>query len=235
MLDLPDKIYQKIILELSDKELRHYKIIEEDVAHELIAGEYLITTTFNPLTKIIRLRQYTAELKVNHLKAIIDSILETEDKIVIVDFFKESLKQLKEIYGDVAALHTGDQTVEERSDMVREFQDENSNLRIFLASIQTANYGLTLTAANKMFIITLPYSVGEYDQVSDRIYRIGQKNTVNIYPLIFKDTIDEDVFDSLEDKRSEILKVIDNVDYNSNVSESVINDVLKKIRDKYKK
>ncbi len=234
VLDLPDKIYQKINLELSDKELKHYKIIEEDVANEIMVGDYAIQTYSNPLTKIVRLRQYTAELKINHLKNLIDNILDTGEKIVIVDFFKQSLYKLKEIYGNVAGLHTGDQTPEERSELVREFQDVKSKLKIFLASIQTANYGLTLTAASKMFIITLPYSVGEYDQVADRIYRIGQENVVNIYPLIFKDTIDEIVFDSLESKKKEIVKVIDNEDYKSNVSNSVLNDVIKRIKSKYK-
>jgi SWI/SNF-related matrix-associated actin-dependent regulator 1 of chromatin subfamily A len=234
VLNLPDKIYQKIILELSDKELKQYNIIESNVAEELKVDEYLIKTYFNPLTKIVKLRQYTADLKIKHLKNLIDNIIDTGEKIVIVDFFKNSLYKLKEIYGNIAGLHTGDQSVEERSELVRKFQDSNSNLKIFLASIQTANYGLTLTEASKMFIITLPYSVGEYDQVSDRIYRIGQKNTVNIYPVIFKNTIDEVVFDTLENKRSEIVKVIDNVEYKSDVNESVINEIIKNIKLKYK-
>jgi len=234
VLDLPDKIYQKILLELSDKELKEYKTIEEGVAQEIIIGDYRLNTYLNPLTKIVRLRQFTAKLKINHLKILIDSILETGEKVVVVDFFKESLQELKKIYGSIAALHTGDQTVEERSDLVKKFQDENSNIKIFLASIQTANYGLTLTAASKMFIITLPYSVGEYDQVSDRIYRIGQKNTVNIYPMIFKDTIDEMVFSALESKKKEIVKVIDNEDYEGNSSESVVTDIVSKLRNKYK-
>jgi SNF2 family DNA or RNA helicase len=234
VLDLPDKLYQKILLELSDKELKEYKTIEKGIAQEIMIGDYKINTYLNPLTKIVRLRQYTAKLKINHLKVLIDSILETGEKVVVVDFFKESLQELKKIYGSVAALHTGDQSAEERSDLVREFQDENSNIKIFLASIQTANYGLTLTAASKMFIITLPYSVGEYDQVSDRIYRIGQKSMVNIYPLIFKDTIDEMVFLALESKKKEIVKVIDNEDYEGNSSESIISEIVSNLKNKYK-
>ena len=108
-------------------------------------------------------------------------------------------------------------------------------MKIFLGSIQTANYGLTLTAASKLFIITLPYSVGEYDQVSDRLHRIGQKNAVNIYPLIFKDTIDDYVYSAIESKRSEIVKVLDNEDYKSNYNESVLSDVIEIIKKKHGK
>jgi hypothetical protein len=64
-------------------------------------------------------------------------------------------------------------------------------------------------------------------------HRIGQKDTVWIYPLIFKGTIDEYVFSVIEDKRAEIMKGIDNIDYESNVSESVIKDVIEKLRKKY--
>jgi SWI/SNF-related matrix-associated actin-dependent regulator 1 of chromatin subfamily A len=228
--DLPDKIYQKVMLELDDKEYAVYDEIESGVANEFIERP-----TSNPLTIMIRLRQYTAHLKIKHVLDLIENILETGEKVVVVDFFKESLKELKNSLGDIAGLHTGDQTVEERSEIVNQFQDPNSTLKVFLGSIQTCNYGLTLTAASKLFIMTLPYSVGEYDQVSDRLHRIGQKDTVNIYPLMFRETIDEYVFSSIEGKRKEIVKVIDNEDYTSNVGESVLHEVIEKIKNKHGK
>ena len=156
-------------------------------------------------------------------------------KKLLLDYFKDSLYELKKLLGNSAALHTGDQTVEERSEIVKKFQDPDSDLKDFLGSIQTCNYGLTLTAASKLFIITLPYSVGEYQQVSDRLHRIGQKSAVNIYVLIFLGTIDEYIFSSIEEKTKEITKVIDNEDYKSNVNESVLSEVIKKIKEKHGK
>lgn len=108
-------------------------------------------------------------------------------------------------------------------------------MKIFLGTVQTSNYGLTLTAASKLFIMTLPYSVGEYDQAADRCHRIGQKDVVNIYPLIFLDTIDDYVYSKIETKREEIIKVLDNEKYTSNVEESVLSDVIEKIKSKYGK
>jgi len=228
--DLPDKTYQRILLEMTDDEFRIYDEIENSVANEFVEHP-----THNPLTIMIRLRQYLASIKVKHVIELIENIHETGEKVVVVDFFKESLYELKKLLGDTAALHTGDQTVEERADIVKTFQDINSSIKDFLGSIQTCNYGLTLTAASKLFIITLPYSVGEYDQVSDRLHRIGQKSAVNIYVLVFPDTIDDYVFSAIESKRVEIVKVIDNEDYTSNVSESVLSDVIKKIKEKHGK
>jgi len=230
LTDLPDKTYQRIILEMTDQEQQIYDKIEAGVANEFVEHP-----NGNPLTIMIRLRQYLAQVKIQHVVELIENVFETSEKVVVVDYFKDSLYQLKEKLGDVVALHTGDQTVEERSDIVKLFQDLNSELKGFLGSIQTCNYGLTLTAASKLFIITLPYSVGEYDQVSDRLHRIGQKAAVNIYVLVFPDTIDDYVFSAIEGKRKEIVKVIDNEDYTSNVSESVLSEVIEKIKEKHGK
>jgi SNF2 family DNA or RNA helicase len=229
LTDLPDKTYQKIIFELSDADQKNYDDVEKNVANDLFTG-----LAQNALTTMLRLRQLTAKFKIESVVEIIENILETGEKVIIVDNFKESLYEFKKIFGNIAALHTGDQSVEERADLVKAFQDPNSEIKIFLASIQTANYGLTLTAASKMIIMTLPYSVGEYDQVADRCHRIGQKDAVNIYPTIVKDSIDEYVYDAIEGKRREITKVMDNEDYVSTTSEAVISDVINRIKNKYK-
>ena len=229
-LDLPEKTYQRVILEMEDDEYSMYEEIESGAANEFITRP-----SSNPLTIMIRLRQYLSHLKVKPVIELIENILETGEKVVIVDFFKEPLYELKKLLGDVAGLHTGDQTVEERAMLVKKFQDPDSDLKVFIGSIQTCNFGLTLTCASKMFIMTLPYSVGDYEQVSDRIHRISQKNAVNIYPLIFRDTMDDYVFSAIENKKKEIIKVMDNEDYKSNVSESVLGEVIEKIKNKYKK
>jgi SWI/SNF-related matrix-associated actin-dependent regulator 1 of chromatin subfamily A len=229
LTDLPDKTYQKIIFELSDADQKIYDDVEKNVANDLFSG-----LAQNALTTMLRLRQLTAKFKIESVVEIIENILETGEKVIIVDNFKESLYEFKKIFGNIAALHTGDQSVEERAELVKTFQDPNSEIKIFLASIQTANYGLTLTAASKMIIMTLPYSVGEYDQVADRCHRIGQKDAVNIYPTIVKDSIDEYVYDAIEGKRREITKVMDNEDYVSTTSEAVISDVINRIKNKYK-
>jgi len=229
-LDLPEKTYQRVILEMDDNEYSTYEEIESGAANEFITHP-----SSNPLTIMIRLRQFLSHLKIKPVVELIENILETGEKVVIVDFFKEPLYELKKLLGDVAGLHTGDQTVEERAILVKEFQNPNSEIKVFIGSIQTCNFGLTLTCASKMFIMTLPYSVGDYDQVADRIHRISQKNAVNIYPLIFRDTIDDYVFSAIENKRKEIVRVMDNEDYKSNVSESVLGEVIEKIKNKYKK
>lgn len=227
--DLPDKTYQRLIMEMSDIDLNLYEDIEKGAVNEFISNP-----SSNPLTIMLRLRQYTSSLKANLITELVDTVLETGDKIVIVDVFKDSLIELKKKYGDIACLHIGDYSPEERADMVSEFQNPDGKYKIFLGTISTCNYGLTLTAASKMIILTLPFSVGQYDQVSDRIHRIGQKDAVNIYVPIFEETIDDYVYSTIESKRKEITKVMDNIDYESNIEDSVARDVINLIKNKYK-
>lgn len=190
LTDLPDKTYQRIILEMTDNEQRIYSEIEAGIANEFVEHP-----NGNPLTIMIRLRQYLALIKVQHVIELIENVFETGEKVVVVDFFKDSLYQLNEKLGDMTALHTGDQSVEERADIVKMFQDSNSVLKGFLGSIQTCNYGLTLTAASKLFIMTLPYSVGEYDQVSDRCILKGELVlTINGYVPIENICVDDLVY-----------------------------------------
>ena len=71
--------------------------------------------------------------------------------------------------------------------------------------------------------------------MADRLHRIGQLSSVNIYPVIFRETIDEYVYDLIESKTKEIVKVIDNEDYVSTTKESVIGEVIAKIKKKHGK
>jgi len=228
--DLPEKSYQKILLELDDSEQKTYDNIECGVVNEFTNGEIN-----NPLTIMLRLRQYTSHNKVKYISELIDTIIDTGEKIVIFDVFKEPLKNLHEKYESISVLHTGDSSPEERCDMINAFQDGNSSVKIFLSTFSSGNFGLTLTAASKMFLLTLPYSLGEYIQAAARIFRIGQKNNVIIYPLIFSNTIDEYVYTMIESKQGEVSAVLDNEKFKSNTDESVLNDVIIYLKEKYGK
>ena len=228
--DLPDKSYQKIILELNSKEQSLYDTIERGVYNE-----FTKSVSLNPLTIMLRLRQYTSYNKVEYIYELIDNVLDSGEKLVIFDVFKEPLRVIHSKYEKISVLHTGDESVEDRNDAINVFQDKNSSIKIFLSTFSSGNFGLTLTQASKMLLLTLPYSLGEYSQAAARIFRIGQKNNVIIYPVIFRNTIDDYVYEMIESKQVEVSKVLDNEDYKSTANESVLGEVIEKIKNKYGK
>lgn len=230
VVQMPEKQIQKILLELDDKDQKIYNELEEG-----IANEFFNETVTNPLTVMLRLRQFLSNVKIKAICELIDIVLENQDKIVIFDVFKASLLDLKNRYKDIVALHTGDQSIEERAEIIKEFQDKSSNKKIFLTTFGSGNYGITLHAANKMSLLTLPFSYAEYDQSQSRVWRIGQYEHVMIYPFVVKNTIDEYVFARLEARENNMKKVFDNEDYKSDVNENYLNDIIKIIKEKHKK
>ena len=228
--DLPEKTYQRIVLEMTPKEYEIYYDLEEGIANEFVNREIK-----NPLSIMGKLREYTSFLKVNNVKELIDSILESGEKFVAIDFYKNSLYELHKQYPEISALHTGDEKDTERAEIIKDFQDENGKIKIFLGSEGTTKEGLTLTAASKVGMLTIPWTPGALDQCTDRLARIGQKNAVNAYIFIYKDTIDGYIFDLIEGKRLEISQVIDGEKYESDVNQSIINDLIEIIKNKHKK
>lgn len=226
--DLPSKTYERIILELTTSEEKEYNNILDGIIDELSNKEIVS----NPMTIMLRLRQYLSILKVNNndLIEFIDMVLEMGEKIVIMDYFKEGIEILHEKYKDISVLHYGDISVEDRSEMVKQFQDKNSNIKMFLSTVQTGKEGLTLTSSSKIMVLTQPYTVSENDQVVDRVHRISQTEKVNVYYPLFNNTIDFKVFNLVEDKKKEIVKVLDNEDYKTKMDDSTINELVNSLK-----
>jgi len=222
---LPEKTYQRVLLEMSDAEYKKYRAIEDSVVDDIMGS-----SPGRHLSIMGELRQYLSQIKTKPLYGLITDILDnTDEKVVIVDVYKKSLYDLNEMFDGVAALHTGDQTVDERNEVVKKFQDKSSHIRVFLGSIQTCNYGLTLTQSSKLFLLTLPFIPGEFDQVSDRLHRIGQKQPVNIYSLVYDNTVDTHTYSLIENKREELSVVMDNEKYTNQTVNSVFGDLVKKL------
>lgn len=231
LTDLPDKTYQKIILSMNGDEEREYSKIEGSTVDKL---EEDIPQSHH-LSVLMDLRKYLSQIKTQRMCELIEDVINTGEKVVIIDFFKKTLNELKKTFGDLAVIHTGDQTIEERQQAVSEFQKEDSKVKIFLGSIDVTKEGLTLTASNKMFLLTLPFIPGVYDQITDRLHRIGQKNAVNIYIPVFEDTIDIPTLQLIDDKKTELSVVMDNEKYVNKMKTDYMENVVKYLRKKHGK
>lgn len=89
-----------------------------------------------------------------------------------------------------------------RAELVEQFQAPDNEVNIFLISLKAGNTGLTLTAADYVFLVDPWWNTAVQQQAVDRAYRIGQTKNVFAYQMICKDTIEEKIIELQERKRT---------------------------------
>ncbi len=135
----------------------------------------------------------------------------TSHKLVIFAIHKEIIEILMEEFGDIAVKIDGSTPAKKRPEIVKKFQTDPS-IQLFIGNINAAGVGITLTAAHNVAFLELPWTPGLLDQAEDRCNRIGQKNAVNIWYLIPKQTIEEHLAQVIDEKRGVITAVLDGKD-----------------------
>lgn len=97
---------------------------------------------------------------------------------------------------------TGSTKVDERIELVDEF-NQNSQIGVFLISLKAGGTGLNLVGADMVIHYDPWWNISAENQATDRAYRIGQKNNVQVYKLITKDSIEEKIYE-LQQKKAEL-------------------------------
>ena len=113
------------------------------------------------------------------------------------DFIEKELKARKIKYFKL----TGATKVDERIELVDEF-NENKEIKVFLISLKAGGTGLNLTGADMVIHYDPWWNVSTENQATDRAYRIGQKNNVQVYKLITKNSIEEKIYELQAKKAS---------------------------------
>ena len=93
-----------------------------------------------------------------------------------------------------------DGSTADRESVVGEFQRPDGP-NVMLLSLKAGGLGLTLTAADHVYILDPWWNPAAEDQAADRAYRIGQENPVVVHRLVARDTIEERVLVLQERKR----------------------------------
>jgi SWI/SNF-related matrix-associated actin-dependent regulator 1 of chromatin subfamily A len=205
VLDLPEKIITPYYLEL-DNIVEYNSVFNEYldwcklIGKNLGAGRHMV--------ELIVLRKFIAKEKVTHTYELVKDIIENDDKkVIIFTCFTHSLKELKELFGDVAVCHSGDMNSNEKQVSVDRFQSDDK-IKVFIGNIKSAGTAITLTEGQVVVFNDLDFVPANHAQAEDRSYRIGQKNMVNCYYPIFQDSVEEKIYNILNEKKKIISTVI---------------------------
>ena len=84
---------------------------------------------------------------------------------------------------------------------------KNDNTPVFLISLKAGGTGLNLTKAEVVIHFDPWWNISAQNQATDRAYRIGQHNNVQVIKMIAKDTIEEKIM-KLQDKKQSLSDTI---------------------------
>jgi len=101
---------------------------------------------------------------------------------------------------DVPFIHGG-VPVEKRESIVQEFQEDADGPPVLILSLKAGGTGLNLTRATHVFHFDRWWNPAVEDQATDRAYRIGQTQMVQVHKFVCTGTIEEKVDEILEEKR----------------------------------
>ena len=93
-----------------------------------------------------------------------------------------------------------DGSTSNRGSVVEEFQ-KTDGPDVMLLSLKAGGLGLTLTAADHVYILDPWWNPAVEDQAADRAYRIGQENPVIVHRLVAQNTVEERVLELQRRKR----------------------------------
>jgi SNF2 family DNA or RNA helicase len=212
-LDLPEKVYIRREVELTDEQVKAYNQMKE-LALANIEGGFV--STVNTLTQIMRLHQIVCghvklddgtvvNLPNKRIDELLATLEEVDGKVIIWATYRHDIEDIKfhlqTAYGMTSvAAYYGDTSSDERERIVNDFQDPNSELRFFVGNPSTGGYGLTLTAANTVIYYSNSFDLEKRLQSEDRAHRIGQTKNVTYVDLIAPNTVDEKIVKALRDK-----------------------------------
>lgn len=199
-LDLPEKIYKTVPCEFSKEQSKAYYELKHSLAADIQNDTITVSTAAAALQKMQQVCQgfiydeakeakwLGKNVKLDMLKDLLIDI--GENKVIIFTWFKADVEKLYEELSKTHRVLRYGGNADERGDIVREFQSSADPI-IFLAQIETAKEGITLTVGNHVIYYGNSWSYGTRVQSEDRAHRVGQRGDVIYYDMVITGSVDE--------------------------------------------
>ncbi|MDI5969793.1 DEAD/DEAH box helicase [Streptomyces sp. SL13] len=140
--------------------------------------------------------------KLELLDELVDTVLAEDGSVLVFTQYVAMGRLIERHLADRGVeslfLHGGT-AVKRRQEMVDAFQ--SGAQRVFLLSLKAAGTGLNLTRAGHVVHYDRWWNPAVEDQATDRAYRIGQTQPVQVHKLTAEGTVEERVADMLRQKR----------------------------------
>ena len=203
LTQLPDKSRQYIECDITNRReyekaendliqyLREYKNADDDKIAKSMRGEVMVRMGI--------LKSISARGKIKVFADFIHDVIDGGEKLIVFAYLKEVVGELKKLFPKAVTV-TGEDNSQSKQSAVDAFQND-PNCKLIILNYKSGGTGLTLTAASRVAFIEFPWTFSDCEQAEDRAHRNGQKNNVNCYYYLGKDTIDRYMYDVIQAKK----------------------------------
>jgi len=199
-LILPGRKNHTVEVDLTPAKRKKYEQLEKELLLPFTDSDVVADTAAVLSNKLLQLANgaiYDENGDVQHVHdeklEVLDEIVEASNgKPVLVFYaFKHDLARLQERYKDAVKLETDE-----------DFKKWNKGeIPILLTHPASAGHGLNMQdGGNTIVWFGLSWSLELYQQANARLDRQGQKQRVDVHHLVVKDSVDEKVMKSLQNK-----------------------------------
>jgi superfamily II DNA or RNA helicase len=223
--DLPDKTETVLYCEMDEYQREVYDAIKEEYRERIVSGamqDGMPAVLMLLLEGLGRLRMVCgcpSLLKAVDGKRFRQSSVKADElmreieensgnhKILVFSQFLGMLQMVQERLGKagIGSLYLdGSTPPAERAQLVQRFQEDPAQ-QVFLISLKAGGVGLTLTAADYVYLLDPWWNPAAEDQAIDRTHRIGQTQKVFAYKMICRNTVEEKIM-QLQQKKKHLAK-----------------------------
>ncbi|CAK8563885.1 unnamed protein product [Lathyrus sativus] len=215
--ELPVKRRQQVFLDLADKDMKQINILFRELERVKLkikaanSQEEVESLKFAEKNLINKIYTDSAEAKIPAVLDYVGTVIEAGCKFLI---FAHHLSMIDAIHEFLLKKKVGCIRIDggtpsgSRQQLVTEFQEKDS-IKAAVLSIKAGGVGLTLTAASTVLFAELSWTPGDLIQAEDRVHRIGQVSSVNIYYLLANDTVDDIMWDVVQSKLDNLGQMLD--------------------------
>jgi SWI/SNF-related matrix-associated actin-dependent regulator 1 of chromatin subfamily A len=200
--DLPELTRQEMTVSISNKE--EYKRVKNDFANFLQNSDFTDSEIRKKLSaevivKMTMLLGISARGKIDAACEFIDEIIGSGQKLVIAITHNDVVELLQKKYPKAVCV-TGKQNGLEKQRSVDAFQNDPKT-NIIIVNYKAGGVGITLTASSEVLMLELPWTYADCDQMEARCHRMGQRNSVRATYLLGEGTLDEWMYQLIQEKK----------------------------------
>lgn len=223
--DLPPVSEIPYHCQLSDVQQDLYKSYAESARDELtklVARDGFDKVQIHVLATLTRLKQICCHpaifakdsvepgdsAKYDMLLELLDTLIEGGHKTVIFSQYTKMLQILRRDFEKMGVKFSYlDGSSKNRLEIVNEFNEDKS-ISVFLVSLKAGGTGLNLVGADTVIHYDMWWNPAVENQATDRVHRMGQKQSVSVYKLVTLGTIEEKIVSMQQRKQGLVKKVV---------------------------